>query len=432
VTLRSLRRLVLVSVALVVSGCSASKLVVAYFVDDPCQGLASIYIVDHNGISETVSNPDRLEQYATVDFLSCQPYQKVLRVWRRNADGNIPASTIAYHPNGQPKQYLEVVNGRALGTYKEWYSNGQQKVLATVIGGHGDIYAGAENSWLFDGNAYAWNEQGVLLATIPYSKGKLEGLSLYYHASGSLWRQVPMHAGLIDGVEEVFFSNGALFQTATYREGLREGSTKRYWENGCVAVDETYANDKLLEGLYTAEDGSVVSTVHKGEGFRAEFGKHTLKELQRYVNGIQEGLVEFYDKQGNLLRTCNYKNGIKEGEEIEYYPRSKQPQLSIQWDKGKIHGPVKSWYPDGTAESQREMAGNMKMGLLMTWYGDGSLMLAEEYDQDKLVRGEYYEKGSSQPISRVDDGKGLAIFHTADGRFLRKVKYRLGLPEIDK
>lgn len=423
--------LVYMSVSLLTS-CAAPLYLAPFFAEEEhTPTLASINLIDQNGVSEIVSNPERLQQYATVNFLACQPYQKVMRVYKRNSQGNIVANIITYYPNGQPKQYLEVLNGRAFGQYREWYANGQLKVASSVIGGSGDLLTGSEKSWLFDGKASAWNENGVLLADIPYVKGQLEGTSLYYHETGAVWKKVPMSAGLIEGVEETFFPQGELFETVTYSRGLREGEAKRYWQNGVVAASELYTQGKLIEGLYYLPDGALTAELHDGTGYKAIFGRSSLKELQQYVEGVQDGLIKFFDKRQCLIRTCYMKNGRKHGEEVEYYPATTQPHLSIQWDKGKIHGLVRTWFPDGTPESQREMAENKKMGILTSWYNDGSLMLLEEYDQDKLIRGEYYEPGNVLPVSSVVEGKGLATFYTANGAFLRKVNYRLGQPEID-
>jgi hypothetical protein len=43
----------------------------------PDEQMVLIQIRDRNGLSETISNPDRLITYNKVDFLSSQPYQKV-------------------------------------------------------------------------------------------------------------------------------------------------------------------------------------------------------------------------------------------------------------------------------------------------------------------------------------------------------------------
>ncbi len=76
------------------------------------------------------------------------------------------------------------------------------------------------------------------------------------------------------------------------------------------------------------------------------------------------------------------------------------------------------------------MTGNKKNGILTSWYSDGNMMLIEEYDHDKLVKGEYYKKGDRFPASTVLDGKGTGTFFDSEGIFLRKVSYRNGRPEL--
>jgi len=412
------------------NSCSPPVILDCLFFEDNEPKLVSINIVDQNGVSETVSNPDRLQQYESVNFLACQPFQKVLRVYQRDSQGNINACSITYHENGQPKQYLEIVNGRAYGVYREWHNNGILKVEANVIGGNGDLSAGVEKTWLFDGPCSAWNEDGVLLAVIPYVKGSLEGVACYYHANTeALWKKIPYQNGYADGFEEIFFENGNLFEKTEWFRGKKNGSSERYWDDCSPAVNEIYCEGRLLEGRYYDRKGVLISQVDVGSGYKSIFGKDLLKEQQEYKQGIQEGEVRIFSKSGLLISVYRIKDGKKEGEEIIYFPCSTQPQLSINWSKGKIHGTVRSFFSDGTQESQREMAANKKCGLLTSWYMDGSLMLLEEYDQDRLVRGDYFEQGSTLPVSSVDGGKGTATFHAPDGSFLRKVKYRYGRPD---
>ena len=139
--------------------------------------VTSINIIDRNGMSETISSKERLSAFDKTDFLTPQPYQKVLRLYGRSENGDVRARITSYHPNGQVKQYLEAANNRAHGVYKEWFANGQRKVEAFVIGGMADLNTQAEASWLFDGTSLAWDEEGHLLAKIFYQKGDLEGIA---------------------------------------------------------------------------------------------------------------------------------------------------------------------------------------------------------------------------------------------------------------
>ena len=111
------------------------------------------------------------------------------------------------------------------------------------------------------------------------------------------------------------------------------------------------------------------------------------------------------------------------------YPGTLEPKMALTWYQGKLQGPARTWYSDGQLESQRELGDNKKNGLLTAWYQDGSLMLIEEYDQDKLVRGEYFRQGEKIPLTEVIKGKGTATLFDSEGHFIRRVAYVNGIPE---
>lgn len=411
-------------------------------VDYPSEpALASINIIDRNGLSETISNSDRLKQYENVDFLTDQPYQKVLRVFGRDDCGNIKSFITSYHPNGQPRQYLEVVNNRAFGAYREWYSNGILKLDTNIIGGTADINTAAEQSWLFDGCSQVWDEDGRLIANIPYVSGSLEGVSLYYHSNGTIWKSIPYHKNQIEGVSEVFLDNGQLLQNTTYVNGIKEGAAQRFWDNELLAAHELYCNGLLMTAEYFDRNKVSIAAITNGEGFRALFGKNNVSELQQYNNGVLDGEVRVFseppcEEQSILLRVYHMHNNVKHGEEIEYYSpvevkgRS-QPHLSINWAEGHIQGLVKTWYPNGGQESQREMSNNSKNGILTAWYQNGNVMLIEEYDHDKLVKGEYFSPGEKIPVSEVIMGRGTATLYDAQGNLLRRISYQNGKPTLE-
>lgn len=399
--------------------------------------LASINIIDRNGMTETINSPERLEQYSQVDFLKPQPYQKVLRIYSRDYQGNLPSCITSYHVNGYPWKYLEVLNSRAYGEFKEWSPNGVLKISANVIEGTADIVTGSEKTWVFDGCSQAWDEDGNLEASIYYVKGCLEGTALYYHPNGNLWKSIPYTQNQIHGTLEIYLCDGTLLQTSCYCNGIKEGQTIRYWAPDKIASDEDYCEGFLNTGRYYNTSGECVAKIDNGSGIKAVFGKESIVEWQEYKNGMIEGEVKQLDKYGRVCSLYHAKNGFKHGEELYYYDavRLQQnlvPKLSIMWFEGKIQGIVKTWYDNGTQESQKEMSNNKKSGHATAWYRDGSLMLIEEYEQDQLIRGEYYSKGERFPVSTVDDGKGTATLFNSDGSLLRKVEYKNRRPIFDE
>jgi antitoxin component YwqK of YwqJK toxin-antitoxin module len=398
--------------------------------------LTSVHIIDRNGFAETISNKERLNQFQNVDFLSPQPYQKVLRIYARDSKGNIRSVVTTYYENGNPKQFLEILNARANGMYCEWHENGHMSLMTKVIGGTPDVTPLAERTWLFDGPSYVWDEEEHQIAEINYSQGSLEGVSTYFHPCGQIWKRIPYVKNQIEGTVEVFKSNGELLQQINYTQGQRHGSSTRYWDSQRLASQEEYCRGKLENGQYFDQQGTLIAEVKNGTGYRAIFGKETFQELQEYIDGELEGEVKVFNQEGRLKRIYHVKNGIKHGEEVEYYDKffassaPLQPKLSFYWYEGKIQGHVKTWYPNGNLESQKEMANNAKNGVLSAWYRDGHLMLIEEYENDRLIRGDYFKKEDKVPVSQVVDGKGTATIFDAEGHFVQKISYLNGKPEI--
>ncbi len=399
--------------------------------------LTSINIIDRNGLTETINNPERLGQYACVDFLQPQSYQKVLRIYSRDAEGNVPACITSYHPNGYPYQALEVLNCRACGDYREWYPNGVKKIEAHIIEGSGDIIDGAEKTWIFDGCSQVWKENGNLEATMPYEKGLLEGVSTYYHDNGQVWKIIPYHKNQINGVFQIYLANGDLLQSCQYNQGVKEGPAKRYWNPDRLAAEEAYCEGLLSSGRYYNCDGECIASIDEGNGTRAIFGKEAITELHDYRYGIPEGEVKLFDSYNRVKKIYHVKNGCKQGEELHFYDavrlqKKLLPKLSVNWYEGKIQGTTKTWYDNGAQESQKEMSNNKKNGHCTAWYRDGNLMLIEEYEQDKLVRGEYYMKGEKLSVSEVSQGNGVVTLYDGEGNFIQKVTYVNGKPRLDE
>ncbi len=396
--------------------------------------LVSIQIQDRNGMTETISQPDRLDAYGHADFLSSQPYKKVLRVYKQ--EGKLAGKITTYHPNGLPWQYLEALDMRAFGPYKEWHSNGQLKIEATVIGGTADVGAGAQKNWLFDGRAQIWDEVGRLQAQIFYSKGAMEGPTLHFYPTGQIQRKMIYAQNELEGIVTEYYPDGEIEATTQYKRGVKNGASYGYWTAKQVRYVENYQNGLLLDGQYYFSDGTLTSEVRAGSGYQALFNKTILEKMVEHRRGKAEGVVKIYFPNGDLKTIYQVKNGHKQGEEIEYYARDERdepgdhhlPKISIPWDRDMISGIVKTWYNTGKLQSQRELSRNKRAGTSLGWYQDGGLMYMEEYEEDKLTRGQYHKKNLKDPISTIVNGNGFATLYDEVGVLLRKVQYIKGKP----
>lgn len=423
-------KLWLLTSILLITGCSAQRNMI-FLPSEP--ELVSIHIIDREGMTEAISNQERLKSYSNVDFLSPQPYQKVLRVYERDSEGVVHAYITTYHPNGQPKQYLEVINHRAYGAYNEWHPNGSRKVDAQIIEGVADISLAAEKSWQFDGLTYAYNETNQKIATIPYCRGTLQGIAIYYHPNGNIWKEIPYENNLISGEMKIYLENGELLQKSCYKNGIKEGLSQKFWPGEKSAAKEFYTEGLLIQAAYFNSEGEKLAEINDGKGFRIVFGKDFVSEKHEFRDGLPEGSVHIFDQKGALIKQYQVKKGFKHGEELIFYPKHPlkplQTKLSLAWYEGRLRGLSKSWYDNGIMESQKEISDNKKSGISTAWYRDGSLMMIEEYDQDKLIKGDYFRKSDRQSISQVINGEGIATFYDPEGNYLRKVNYFNGKPD---
>ncbi len=397
--------------------------------------LVSIQVIDRNGFAETISNKDRLARYQKTDFSQPQSYEKVLRVFGKSKEGKTPSIMTSYHSNGYIHQYLEISNGRAHGLYHQWHFNGAKKMKLHVIEGIPELSDSAIKSWVFDGTNQIWDENENLIAEIPYEIGSLQGTSFYYHINGQIKKQIPYVQDEIHGSLVCYKENGDVEETIPHERGLRHGNASSYFPNKALAYKETFENGLLLEGSYYSEKGDLISSIQEGSGKRSEREKGFLKRLVQYEKGLPEGLVECFDERGDLKITFYQRNGKKQGEEWEYYPKKAktdplQPKLLLNWQNDVLQGIVKTWFPNGKQESQKEMYQNKKSGVAYAWYSNGDLMLYEEYEKDDLSSGTYYKKGDKQPVSRVSLGKGIATLYHPDGYLLQKISYEKGTPSL--
>ncbi|MGL4347840.1 MAG: toxin-antitoxin system YwqK family antitoxin [Chlamydiales bacterium] len=395
--------------------------------------LTSIQLIDRHGVRETVSTKERLKSYQRNDFLLAQPYEKVVRVFNPNREGQVISKLTSYHGNGQIKQYLEVLNGRAHGIYREWYENGQEKVHFNVIEGVGDLSQTALKTFIIDGLSRAWDSDGNIIARISYMRGVLVDSSYLYHINGQIKRSVPYQNGVVHGVVFIYDEEGNLQMESSYDCGLLHGESISKQCRNNPAFQEKYEQGLLLDAIYYDYNGDILSKVEGGRGIKSVFIEGKLNKQCEISNGKSLGSVRCFDTMGNVTNIYHLNEaGEKEGIEIVYYPNTDSLQLQLGWLSGEVHGIVKTWYTNGILESEREFSHNKKEGMHFAWYIDGSIMLVEEYENDILLKGTYYKLGKKDAVSTIQKGSGIAMIYDGHGHFVRKVDYCQGVPsDID-
>ncbi|MBN1914918.1 MAG: hypothetical protein JW769_03410 [Parachlamydiales bacterium] len=399
--------------------------------------LSCIQITDRHGITETISSPEKLRRLSSTDFMQPQPYHQVIQVFQKDPQGKTPGTILAYYPNGQISQSVQTQDGRALGEYRSWYSDGTPKIHAYVLGGPADLSEESQAKWLFDGISSFWDEKGNLLARIPYEKGLLHGESLHYYPHGSLKKIIPYEKGRIEGKVCKFSPDNQLIQETSYIHDQKHGKSICFWKPSVAQYEENYSKGLLEEGKYFDQNRTLIAAIEAREGKKAVFRDLYLHKLISYHQGIPDGKVEIFTPQKELKKIYHIKNGKKQGEEILFYLSSelvrpsenRQPKLSFFWDQDSICGTAMTWYNNGQIESQKQMTHNQKNGSSSSWYRNGKVMCIEEYQMGNLLSGSYFSPSQLTPVSSVVDGFGAATIYDGEGVFIRKIIYVHGKPE---
>ena len=416
-------RVLLASGLIFLAGCSPEHILKSE------NALTTVVLQDRNGFSETVSQSDRLSRLEGVDFLSPQPYERVIRVFQRRDDGSVPSVLSCYYPNGQISELLDVVSGRAYGRYSRWHPNGQKQLEAIVMGGIADVTDRAKQTWLFDGESQVWDSEGRRIAFIPYEKGALHGQEEHYFPSGAMKERRPHFKGQLHGVCELFTESGELLQRQEYEFGQPHGKSEAWWlREHRLSANELWSRGALLQGEYFLPDGTLVGQVQQGSGERVLFENGRVHRRYQVQAGQVDGLIEEFSPSGLLTRSWCETQGLRQGLERVYDAKNGRLKLELSWKDDILQGPCRSYYPDGRLESQRECSDNQIEGRCVAWYPSGQLMLLEDYQQGLLDRGEYYELGSLVPVSQVVQRHGTVTLYDASGRKTRSVPIVNGVP----
>lgn len=386
-----------------------------------------IQIVDRLGMNETIKEKDKIELFKNIDFCEPQPYQKVVRVIGKKGNNANKSVITTYHENGFLKEYLEAMNNRAKGVYREFYTDGTKKIEAYVMEGVADLSEPAKLTFLFEGDCTVYNPKGEIEVVFPYKKGKLSGNVNYYHESGNIKKSVPYMDDLIHGEALVYDQEGVLIGSTNYQKGIRHGHSFFKGDLHTPSFEETYDSGKLMQAKYHDFLGQKIAKIQDGFGKQIIFENGKIKKEVEYQNGYIEGSIKVFYPSGNLESIYHLHQDAKHGPEWVYFDEKElKPKLFLTWYQDELHGSQKSWYADGNLESQREMIHNLKHGQLIAWYRQGGVMMMEEYEQNKLMQGSYYHRKNQEKASEVIDGRGVAYLFDADGFFLQKVRYEKG------
>jgi antitoxin component YwqK of YwqJK toxin-antitoxin module len=168
---------------------------------------------------------------------------------------------------------------------------------------------------------YLNKETGDIELALPFTQ---DGVASDMHENGNIQFQISYENGVRHGPMKIFSEEGKLLDECPYHKGRLNGWAYSYEASG------------TWETLYIADEPQ------EGYRYRAKGG---LERIFKYKNGLLEGDMELYDKNGNIVQTIPYIKGKKQG--IGRQKLDNGRYLERIYENDECVGPIKVFDSEG-------------------------------------------------------------------------------------
>ncbi len=221
-----------------------------------------------------------------------------------------------------------------------------------------------------------------------------------------------MNTRLFLGTAAILFGSSIMAQNAKDAKGLKQGPWERTWAGSSQLRYKGQFKDDKPVGLfaYFSTLGKTESTVDHYAGSDASHARHfhpdgKLMAEGRYVGEAKDSTWNYYDVDGHLRSTENWKGGKKNGASIALFANGK------------------------TAETCA-YSNNQRTGECKTFFDNGQLKTIATYvkDEPEGVMTFYYPSGKKEIEGKCVNGDrdGGWIYYNDDGSIQLQMLYRQG------
>ena len=194
-------------------------------------------------------------------------------------NGDFEGETVSYHENGKLEGSGRMKDGWFDGEWKSYYDNGQLESIKKY-----------ENTKLVGESKY-YHRNGQLEASSKYINGKIEGDSKSYFKNGQLEKFHKFSNGDPIGEWFDYYENGQLKRIGKHNNGNSNGEWKYYFENGKIQKIEIYEEGKFMNlTAYNNDKGEKlqIGSFSDGNGYINEYYDDTIINRIQYINGIKK------------------------------------------------------------------------------------------------------------------------------------------------
>jgi len=349
---------------------------------------------------------------------------------------------IFYDQAGDTTEKINYLYGKKNG----WYYKYKKDPFIGVYIWSKELYAGD----IKEGTAYVFFPEGNIQQTITYNKGKKDGLSKELDKEGNIITLLEYNKDFLISREKI---------NRTDNKGLKQGEWKDFYPGGGIKSEKSFKDD-MLHGYYKEYDerGKLVITMLYDNGSIVKSKVEDEPDIE---------IKNRYDKDGKMIYSGPYRNGIPVGVHREYGKDGKITNAFIYNDNGlllsegivdeggKRNGKWKDFYPDGKTQNEGQFSDNRRSGVWKfynmkgkleqtgnykngrpdgSWkwyYDDGQLLREEEYYQGQRDGSctEYSNTGEIISQGQYSDGERLGEWKYKSGDYTEEGKYITGLKD---
>jgi len=344
-----------------------------------------------------------------------------------------------YYENGQVSSEGYMRNGEPDGYWKTFYEDG-------IIKSEGNrVDFKLDSIWTF------YNDTGVVVVQITYLDDKKNGIRKTFH------EEEIIEENFIDDIKQgltyYYYPNKQLWKKINFIDGLEEGIGKEYSQSDGRVIKLTYYKKGFITDI---EHVNKIDKAGMKQGkwiyFYEDVG--TVSKEGEYKNDLKHGYFKEYSKDGNLLTTSKYIDGILQEDvaelakldiKTEYYPNGKK-KIVASYKDNVPEGVRREYSPEGVIVagyvfSNGDVVGEgiideagIRDGEWKEYYTNGALKSEGLYDKGNRI-GEwkfYHPNGQLEQIGSYNkDGKedGEWIWYFATGDLLRQESYYNGMAD---
>ena len=244
---------------------------------------------------------------------------------------------------------------------------------------------------------------------------KERGISTF-HEGKTFLRNIHQRIFFIDGKQTALQELNEAGEIISSQGEAFSGEAKEFYPNGSVKM-EAYFQNGIPQGTVKTYDkqGRLISLEEYKNGLKDGKAKrfnftHDIptEEEMYYKGGILNGTRKVFNSSGEMLMSEEYKNGKRDGK-VEMFNAEGVMEVKAFYKNGKKHGKRIFYYENGAVMHEENFSEGMLEGERKTFSKTGKLLALENY-KNNLLNGKkilYDDKGEISKAETYENGKLL-------------------------